>query len=169
MSPRRLLLPLVVLVVAACSNKLGGDLTINGEKATLSSCRSGAVYGFRGVELSIKGGTKLRVAATPADRQIEDSTGSGPYIFRREEWKPGSLVVYVKNPKYQPRKEPASGTAGGKRVYVERVEWHILRDAQTQINALAKGEIDLVERKWSAAPLSARLASAPQVAVRPAA
>jgi hypothetical protein len=67
MSPRRLLLPLVVLVVAACSNKLGGDLTINGEKATLSSCRSGAVYGFRGVELSIKGGTKLRVAATPAN------------------------------------------------------------------------------------------------------
>ena len=87
-----------------------------------------------------------RVAATPADRQIEDSTGSGPYIFRREEWKPGSLVVYVKNPKYQPRREPASGTAGGKRVYVERVEWHILRDAQTQINALAKGEIDLVEQ-----------------------
>ena len=87
-----------------------------------------------------------RVADTPADRQIEDSTGSGPYIFRREEWKPGSLVVYVKNPKYQPRKEAPSGTAGGKRVFVERVEWHILRDAQTQINALAKGEIDLVEQ-----------------------
>ena len=87
-----------------------------------------------------------RVADTPADKQIEDSTGSGPYIFKRDEWKPGSLVVYVKNPKYQPRKEAPSGTAGGKRVYVDRVEWHILRDAQTQINALAKGEIDLVEQ-----------------------
>jgi len=87
-----------------------------------------------------------RVADTPIDRQIEDTTGSGPYVFKREAWKPGSLVVYEKNTRYVPRKEPASGTAGGKRVLVDRIEWHILRDAQTQINALSKGEIDLLEQ-----------------------
>ncbi len=87
-----------------------------------------------------------RVADTPVDRQIEDTTGSGPYIFKRDEWKPGALAVYVKNTRYQPRSEPPSGTAGGKKVFVERVEWQILRDAQTQVNALVKGEIDLVEQ-----------------------
>ena len=87
-----------------------------------------------------------RIADTAVDRQIEDTTGSGPYIFKRDEWKPGALAVYVKNPKYQPRAEPPSGTAGGKKVFVDRIEWHILRDAQTQVNALVKGEIDLVEQ-----------------------
>jgi peptide/nickel transport system substrate-binding protein len=88
-----------------------------------------------------------RVADTPADKQIDDSTGSGPYIFRREEFKPGDRAVYVKNPKYNPRKEAPSGTAGGKHVYVDRVEWNLaLRDAQSQVNALAKGEVDVLER-----------------------
>ena len=87
-----------------------------------------------------------RVADTPIEKQIEDTTGSGPYVFKRDEWKPGALAVYVKNAKYRPRSEPPSGTAGGKRVFVDRVEWQILRDAQTQVNALVKGEIDLVEQ-----------------------
>jgi peptide/nickel transport system substrate-binding protein len=87
-----------------------------------------------------------RVADTPIDKQIEDTTGSGPYIFKRDEWKPGALAVYVKNANYKPRSEPPSGTAGGKRVFVDRVEWQILRDAKTQVNALVKGEIDLVEQ-----------------------
>ena len=88
-----------------------------------------------------------RVAETPADKQIEDATGSGPYIFRREEFKPGDKAVYVRNPRYRPRKEPPSGTAGGKQVYIERVEWNLaLRDAQSQVNALANGEVDVIER-----------------------
>ncbi len=88
-----------------------------------------------------------RVAETPADKQIDDQTGSGPYIFKKDEFKPGDKAVYVKNPKYVPRKEPPSGTAGGKRVYVERVEWTLaLRDPQSQVNALINGEIDILER-----------------------
>jgi peptide/nickel transport system substrate-binding protein len=88
-----------------------------------------------------------RVAETPADKQIEEAIGSGPYIFKRDEFKPGDKAVYVKNPKYTPRKEAPSGTAGGKHVYVERVEWNLaLRDAQSQVNALAKGEVDVIER-----------------------
>jgi peptide/nickel transport system substrate-binding protein len=34
--------------------------------------------------------------------------------------------------------------AGGKRVYVDRVEWIILKDAQTQTGAIAKGEVDML-------------------------
>jgi peptide/nickel transport system substrate-binding protein len=86
-----------------------------------------------------------RVADTPADKQIDDNTGSGPFIFKKDEWKPGERVVYVKNPRYKPRKELASGTAGGKVVQVDRFEWVIIKDPQTQANALAAGEIDIIE------------------------
>jgi peptide/nickel transport system substrate-binding protein len=88
-----------------------------------------------------------RVADTPADKQIDDATGSGPYVFLKEEFKPGDKAVYVKNAKYVPRKEAPSGTAGGKQVFVDRVEWNLaLRDAQAQVNALVNGEVDIVEQ-----------------------
>jgi len=99
-----------------------------------------------------------RVADTPADKQIEDATGSGPYIFAKDEFKPGDKAVYLKNTKYVPRKEPPSGTAGGKHVYVDRVEWNLaLRDAQAQVNALSRGEVDIIEQPAfeSYAPLKA--------------
>ncbi len=85
-----------------------------------------------------------RVASTPANEQITDLTGSGPFIFRKEERIHGSRVVYVRNARYRPRAEPASGTAGGKVVKVDRVEWIIIRDSQTQANALAAGEVDMI-------------------------
>ena len=88
-----------------------------------------------------------RIAETPADKQIEDATGSGPYVFKKDAFKPGDVAVYLKNQKYVPRKEAPSGTAGGKRVYVDRVEWNLaLRDAQAQVNALEKGEVDILEQ-----------------------
>jgi peptide/nickel transport system substrate-binding protein len=88
-----------------------------------------------------------RVAETPADKQIEDATGSGPYVFLKDQFKPGDKAVYAKNTKYVPRKEPPSGTAGGKQVYVDRVEWNLaLRDAQAQVNALINGEVDIIEQ-----------------------
>ena len=86
-----------------------------------------------------------RVAATPPDKQIDDTTGSGPFIFKRDEWKPGEKVVYVKNPRYKPRAEPSNGLAGGKVAKVARVEWLIIKDPQTQVNALVAGEIDIIE------------------------
>src|SRR6267378_4707975 len=46
------------------------------------------------------------VAETDAFKQIEDYTGSGPYLFVKEEFKPGDKAVYAKNMKYVPRKEP---------------------------------------------------------------
>ncbi len=86
-----------------------------------------------------------RVAETDPNKQIDDYTGSGPFIFKKDEWKPGEKAVYVKNPKYKPRNEPPSGLAGGKVVKVDRVEWITIPDQQTQVNALLNGEIDMVE------------------------
>ena len=86
-----------------------------------------------------------RVADIDPYKQIEDYTGSGPYIFKKDEWKPGEKIVYVKNPKYKPRSEPASALAGGKLVKVDRVEWLAISDPMTAVNALLQGEIDIIE------------------------
>jgi peptide/nickel transport system substrate-binding protein len=87
-----------------------------------------------------------RVAETDAFKQIEDYTGSGPYVFKRDEFKPGDKAVYLRNAKYVPRKEPPSGSTGGKLAHFERVEWNLaLRDAQAQVSALQKGEVDIIE------------------------
>ena len=87
-----------------------------------------------------------RIAETDAFKQIEEHIGSGPYVFKRDEFKPGDKAVYLKNTKYVPRSEPPSGSTGGKHVYVDRVEWNLaLRDAQAQLNALQKGEVDVIE------------------------
>jgi peptide/nickel transport system substrate-binding protein len=87
-----------------------------------------------------------RIAETDPFKQIEEHIGSGPFVFKRDEFKPGDKAVYLKNAKYVPRKEPPSGTAGGKIVHVDRVEWNLaLRDAQAQVNALRNGEVDIIE------------------------
>ncbi len=87
-----------------------------------------------------------RIAETDAFKQIEEHIGSGPYTFKRDEFKPGDKAVYLKNAKYVPRSEAPSGTTGGKHVYVDRVEWNLaLRDAQAQVNALKNGEVDIIE------------------------
>ncbi len=87
-----------------------------------------------------------RVAETDPNKQIEDFTGSGPFVFAKDEWKPGDKTVYIKFDKYKPRSEPPSGMAGGKVAKVDRVEWRAISDAQQAINALQKGEIDMVEQ-----------------------
>src|SRR6516225_9914595 len=86
-----------------------------------------------------------RVAETDPNKQIADFTGSGPFVFVKDEWKPGEKTVYVKNPKYKPRAEPMSGLAGGKVVSLDRVEWVWIQDPTTQVNALLNGEIDFLE------------------------
>jgi peptide/nickel transport system substrate-binding protein len=86
-----------------------------------------------------------RVAETDPSKQISDFTGSGPFVFKRDEWRPGEKAVYLRNPKYKPRNEPASGLAGGKIAKVDRVEWLWMADPQTQVNALINREVDLIE------------------------
>jgi len=86
-----------------------------------------------------------RVAELPPTTPLTDYTGSGPFKFVESEFQPGLKVVYEKNPDYVPRAEPPSWTAGGKHVYVDRVEWISMPDHMTTINALQSGEIDYVQ------------------------
>jgi peptide/nickel transport system substrate-binding protein len=86
-----------------------------------------------------------RLAETPAGKQMEEQIGSGPFKFVKAEFQPGVKAVYEKNADYVPRKEPASWTAGGKVVKVDRVEWITMPDAQTASNALQSGDIDFIE------------------------
>jgi peptide/nickel transport system substrate-binding protein len=86
-----------------------------------------------------------RVAETDPFTQITDSTGSGPFIFKRDQWRPGHLAVYVRNPNYKPRAEPVSRLAGGKVAKLDRIEWLAMPDHQQAINALQSGEIDFIE------------------------
>jgi peptide/nickel transport system substrate-binding protein len=37
-----------------------------------------------------------RVAETDPNTQISDFTGSGPFVFKKEDWKPGDKAVYVR-------------------------------------------------------------------------
>ncbi len=86
-----------------------------------------------------------RVAELPATTQLKDPTGSGPFMFKADEWRPGDRVVYVKNPKYVPRAEPPANFAGGKVAKVDRIEWVSIADTQTAVNALETSEVDALE------------------------
>src|SRR5262252_7354040 len=86
-----------------------------------------------------------RVAETDPNTQISEFVGSGPFVFKKDEWKPGDKAVYMKFAQYKPRPEPASGLAGGKVAKVDRVEWRAIADHQTAINALLSGEVDFIE------------------------
>jgi len=81
-----------------------------------------------------------RVAETDPYKQIDDYTGSGPFIFKKDEWKPGEKIVYAKNPKYKPRPEPPSMLAGGKVVKIDRVERIAIADPLTAVNACSRAK-----------------------------
>ena len=86
-----------------------------------------------------------RLAETDPFQQVSEIVGSGPFMFKKDEFVPGVKVVYVRNPDYRPRPEPPSATAGGKRAKVDRVEWIYIPDATTAMNALMAGEVDFWE------------------------
>ena len=71
--------------------------------------------------------------------------GSGPFIFNKAEYQPGNRTVYDKSPHYLPRDEPADFLAGGKKVFVDRVEWVTFPNPNSAIAALQAGETDYME------------------------
>ncbi len=86
-----------------------------------------------------------RVAETDPYKQIDDYTGSGPFMLKRDETKPGEKTVYVKNrttsrATSRPRGWPAARSQGRSR--------RMGGDArqQTAVNALIAGEIDVIEQ-----------------------
>jgi peptide/nickel transport system substrate-binding protein len=86
-----------------------------------------------------------RIANQPIDQQITDAIGSGPFIFKKDEWQPGHKAVYVRNPDYIPRSEPPDYLSGGKLAKLDRVEWLYMPDNNTALAALQAGEIDYFE------------------------
>lgn len=88
-----------------------------------------------------------RIADTDPFKQISEHIGSGPYSFKADEFKPGDKSVYLKFKNYKPRSEPSSAMAGSKEVFVDKVVWNLaLRDSQAALNALVKGEVDILEQ-----------------------
>ena len=90
-----------------------------------------------------------RLAKTDPFQQVSEYVGSGPMRFVRNEWTPGAKAVFERFADYQPRAEPASWLAGGKRMLIDRIEWIVLPDAATASAALQNGEVD-----WWESPLS---------------
>ena len=77
---------------------------------------------------------------------VDDVVGSGPYVFKRDEWVPGNKVVFVRNPHYVGRKEAPSFLAGNRGGQLDRVEWIILPDSNSAAAALINGEVDMIEQ-----------------------
>jgi peptide/nickel transport system substrate-binding protein len=90
-----------------------------------------------------------RIAAAPPDEQITEIVGSGPFKFSIDEWQPGAQAVYVRNPDYIPRDEAASGSTGGKKVYLDKVIWRYIPDPWEAAEDLAAGKADW----WEQPPL----------------
>ena len=87
-----------------------------------------------------------RIAATVDPyTQITEIVGSGPFRFVAKDYVSGALAAFEKFDRYIPRNEPASYTAGGHNVMVDRVEWRVIPDSATAANALTAGEVDWLE------------------------
>src|SRR5690606_27170753 len=87
-----------------------------------------------------------RIAETPSSKAITEYIGSGPFKFVQSELRPGLRVVDERNKDYVPRNEPASRTAVGKVVNVDRVQWVAMPHQMTPINALMNDEIDFIQQ-----------------------
>ena len=87
--------------------------------------------GARGEDRPVQ--TDLPTPPAPARSSSSRTTGS-----------PARKAAWVRNEKYVPRDEPADFFAGGKRVYVDRVEHTVMPDGATQAAALQTGEVDWV-------------------------
>ena len=86
-----------------------------------------------------------RMAKTPAGEQIKEYIGSGPFMFKRDEWGSGAKAAYEKYANYVPRQEKPEYFSGGKVVNFERVEWIVQPDPATASAALQTGEVDWLE------------------------
>lgn len=84
-------------------------------------------------------------ALTDPFKQVAETVGSGPFIFLKDEWVPGSKWVYRKNPQWVPRSETPDGYTGAKLAKVDRVEVTYIPDGATAVQALNAGEVDVYQ------------------------
>jgi peptide/nickel transport system substrate-binding protein len=104
-----------------------------------------------------------RIASTDAFKQISEYVGSGPFRFLKDEWVAGAKAAWAKFDKYNPRPEKPEFFSGGKRVFVDRVEWQVMPDPATAAAALQRGEVDWVE--WPLIDLIPMLKKSPGVQI----
>jgi peptide/nickel transport system substrate-binding protein len=86
-----------------------------------------------------------KLLANATAKPLTEVMGSGPFIFRKDEWVPGDRAVFHRNPAYQPRAEPPDGVAGGKVAYFDRIEILSMPDPAMRIAALQTGAVDYLE------------------------
>jgi peptide/nickel transport system substrate-binding protein len=86
-----------------------------------------------------------RIITAAGGGRIGEITGSGPFTFRADLWRPGDMMVLQRFDRYAPRPEPADFLAGGKVVHVEQVLLRVMPDDATGANALIAGEIDYMQ------------------------
>lgn len=86
------------------------------------------------------------LAATDPYKTIPEIIGSGPFRFKADEQMAGALHVYERFDRYTPRdQDQADFVSGPKAVHFDRVEWHIIPDVTSALEALLLGEVDWVE------------------------
>ena len=107
---------------------------------------------------------RKKESSTDPNTAITETIGSGPFTFVKEEWVPGSKVVYKKNAAYVPRSDEPDGYAGAKRVKIDRLEWSYIPDPATGVQALGTGEVDVME--YFPVDLEGLVKSNPQVETR---
>lgn len=76
--------------------------------------------------------------------KLTEVDGSGPFIFQKDKWRTGDMMVLARNPAYVPRSEPADFLAGGKRVKIDTLTIKVM-DNMTGASALRAGEIDYLQ------------------------
>jgi peptide/nickel transport system substrate-binding protein len=76
--------------------------------------------------------------------KLSEVDGSGPFIFQKDKWRTGDMMVLARNPAYVPRSEPADFLAGGKRVKIDTLTIRTM-DNTTGASALRAGEIDYLQ------------------------
>ncbi len=88
-----------------------------------------------------------RLALTDPFKQVTEMVGSGPFRYLADERVVGARSVYARFDGYRPRDGGvASGTAGPKIAYFDRVEWNVIPDASTAAAAMQRGEADWWEQ-----------------------
>ena len=86
-----------------------------------------------------------RIMQAAGAGRISEIVGSGPFVFRREQWRPGDAMLLGRNADYVPRAEAADFLSGGKVVHVDQVVLRVMPDQATGANALMAGEIDYMQ------------------------
>jgi peptide/nickel transport system substrate-binding protein len=86
-----------------------------------------------------------RIIRAAGAGRITEIIGSGPFVFRPNQWRAGDTMVLWRNNAYVPRTEAPDFLSGGKVVHVDEVVLRVMPDQATGANALMAGEIDYMQ------------------------